>query len=389
MTRILKTLIVLSACNHGRVLPDVFKATMATGYDLLLIEDGSTDNSLLCVAGGQCRILRFEKHRGNGAVLVEGAKQAEKLGYDTIVTIEGSGQYDPADIRLLVGQAETSAHPCVVIGVPQYTEGKDTASNSYLKTAADFWIRLECGLELPDIKSTFRLYPVRELLALNLSEKLYTLTIESIVKLSWSGIQVVSIPVTVHKRQEEDNTLSDALFSIFLHGRLLLRRLLPWPHKKLTPQEPFPKKVLQTLSANPIKVLRQICREHTAPFWLALAVWLGIFMGALPLLATHTVAIIYVAHKLHLNKVAAVAASQFCMPPVVPVLCIQTGYFLRNGALLIDFSWQPWLLEIHQRLWEWLLGSLLVGPLLGLIGAIVMHCTASRLQHHKFKNHEG
>ena len=33
------------------------------------------------------------------------------------------------------------------------------------------------------------------------------------------------------------------------------------------------------------------------------AVWLGIFMGALPLLACHTVAIIYVAHRVHLNNV--------------------------------------------------------------------------------------
>jgi uncharacterized protein (DUF2062 family) len=117
--------------------------------------------------------------------------------------------------------------------------------------------------------------------------------------------------------------------------------------------------------------------------WLATAVWLGIFMGALPLLAIHTIAIIYVAHRLHMNKVAAVAASQFCMPPVVPVLCIQMGYYLRKGELLIDFSWQPWLLGVHERLWEWLIGSLLVGPLLGLIGAGIMYFAASRLQHIK------
>lgn len=105
-------------------------------------------------------------------------------------------------------------------------------------------------------------------------------------------------------------------------------------------------------------------------------------MGALPLIACHTVAIIYVAHRVHLNKIAAVAASQFCMPPVVPVLCIQAGYFMQNGSLLLDFSWERWGLEAHYRLWDWLLGSLLVGPFLGLIGGIIVYI-GSKLLHQR------
>ena len=65
---------------------------------------------------------------------------------------------------------------------------------------------------------------------------------------------------------------------------------------------------------------------------------------------------------------------------MVPVLCIQIGYYLRKGELLLDFSWQRWLLEIHERFWEWLIGSLLLGPLLGFIGAGVMYWMAVRLQ---------
>jgi uncharacterized protein (DUF2062 family) len=110
------------------------------------------------------------------------------------------------------------------------------------------------------------------------------------------------------------------------------------------------------------------------------AVWLGIFFGALPLLACHTVVIIYVAYRLHLNTIGAVAASQFCMPPVVPALCIEVGYFLRHGEFIVDLSWQRWLLEIHLRLLDWLLGSLLVGPLLGLFGAVIVYYGMARIQ---------
>ena len=129
----------------------------------------------------------------------------------------------------------------------------------------------------------------------------------------------------------------------------------------------------------PWQTLINICKESSSPFWLAVAVWFGVFLGALPLIACHTIAIIYVAYRFQLNKVAAVAASQFCMPPLVPALCIEVGYYLRNGEFLLDFSWDRWLLEIPQRLWDWFLGSLIVEPILGLVFATLVYWFSRKL----------
>jgi hypothetical protein len=68
------------------------------------------------------------------------------------------------------------------------------------------------------------------------------------------------------------------------------------------------------------------------------------------------------------------------MPPLVPVLCIQTGYFLRHGRLLLDLSWDTMVVQIHQRLWEWLLGALLLGPLLGLLGGGLLYVAIKKLR---------
>jgi hypothetical protein len=57
------------------------------------------------------------------------------------------------------------------------------------------------------------------------------------------------------------------------------------------------------------------------------------------------------------------------MPPVVPIICIQTGYYLRHGELLLDFTKETLVVQIGERLWEYLLGSLIVGPLLGFVVA--------------------
>ena len=90
--------------------------------------------------------------------------------------------------------------------------------------------------------------------------------------------------------------------------------------------------------------------------------------------------IIYFCHRLHLNKLAAVTASQLCMAPVMPVLCIQLGYFLRQGHFLTVFTWDTLVLHAPLRLWEWLLGSLLLGPLLGLLVGGVVYLAVKRLR---------
>ena len=380
-----KTLIVIPVRDHRNEHPAVVQAILATGYDWLTIVACSHTDDFESFAGGQSHTLHT-KERAMRAILLKVAKKAAELGYENIVTLDADGRNSQADIHLVVEKAEKSSCPCLIIGVRQPPENRARQHNRFLKPSASFWIRLECGVEVSDVESSFRLYPVKELLAQNLSPSGSSFEIESLVKLAWSGIQVETVPLSEHKSNAKKPAGGFTALSLtLLHSRLLLRRLLPWPHKKLTQQEPFLKKVYEALAQNPLRVLREICGEHTSPLWLAMAVWLGIFMGALPLLTIHTIAVIYVAHKLHLNKMAAVAASQFCMPPVVPVLCIQVGYYLRNGELLIDFSWQAWLLKIHDRLWEWLIGSLLLGPMLGLIGAAAMYMTANRLQRSKAK----
>lgn len=392
MTSNLKILIISYVYNHHVTLASFAKAVVNAGHDLLVIDDDSDNKSCLqTIAELQCRVLRLTQHVGKGAAVLLGAKQAANLGYDSIVSIDCDGSHNPVDIILLVEKAKSSKAPTLIIGTPQKIHSASSNRDYFHTSSANLWVRLACGAEVPDAESGFRLYPLKELLAQKLTRSHHGFEIETLVKLVWSGIDVVSVTTASAAFFTEIKVSRIAQFKerankVLLYGQLLFRRLLPWPYKKLIEKEPYPEKILKTISRNPLKVLGEICRQHTSPLWLAMAVWLGIFMGALPLLAIHTIAIIYVAHRLHMNKVAAVAASQFCMPPVVPVLCIQMGYYLRNGELLVDFSWQPWLLGIHERLWEWLLGSLLIGPLLGLIGAGLMYFTANHLQKSPLKS---
>ena len=391
MTATLRILIIIPVENQHTPPRAVVQAALTTGYDVLVVGADGNGHNLESIAALPYRTLPLAKNSGRGTAILAGARHAMTLGYSEIITLDKDDCQAAAYVQLLAAEAENHPGPCLVIGIRQSTGQKNNGNCTYsARTSSNFGVRLACGLEIEDANAGFRLYPIKELLAQDLRQQRCGFFLESLVKFVWSGIAVRTITLPAletarAKQPQKFKRLGKTLCLLYVHGRLICRRLLPWPYKKLTEQEPLPQRVYKTVSGNPFKVLGRICGEHTSPFWLAMAVWLGIFMGALPLLAVHTIAIIYVAHRLHMNKVAAVAASQFCMPPVVPVLCMQTGYYLRKGELLVDFSWQPWLLQLHERLWEWFIGSLVLGPLLGAIGGTIMYWTANQLQKRSIK----
>ena len=376
------TLLVIPVYNHGSTLRQVVERALQAGWPVLVVDDGSTDCGPETLRRLNCQVHQLPSNQGKGVALLAGARQAAELGYRAMLTVDADGQLDPLEGRRLV-EAAADQWPCLVIGARRMDTENVPKSSLFGRAFSNFWVRLESGLDLPDTQSGMRLYPVEELLELSVSCRRYDFEVESLVHLIWAGLPVLSAEISVYypppaERQSHFHQFRDNFRLTMLHTRLVLRALNPMPHRNKNLQrriEEFDVSVL-----HPVRLLKKLCLEHTSSLLLAVAVWMGIFLGALPLIAVHTVTIIYVTHRLHLNKVAAVAASQLCAPPLVPVLCIQAGYFMRHGEFLLDVSWEIAVVQLHQRLWEWLLGSLVVGPLLGLLGAGMCYLAISRLR---------
>ena len=124
--------------------------------------------------------------------------------------------------------------------------------------------------------------------------------------------------------------------------------------------------------------------ENTTPKKLASAGALGVFLGTLPLIACHTVTILFAASFFRLNKIAALSTSQLCMPPLVPALCIEAGYYIRHGEFLTEISLKTLGYEGFQRIFEWLIGSIILAPVFALIvGGIIfiMALAVNREKH--------
>jgi len=372
-------LLIIPLYNHGATVCRVAEKAIAAGWPVLVVDDGSTDTGLASLSGLECATLRLEANQGKGAAIMAGAAWAGEHGYCHIITVDADDQLDPAEAHLLA-EAAADQPQALVIGARRMDRNNAPGASLFGRSFSNFWVHLECGRELPDTQSGFRLYPLVGLRQLVTGCRRYDFEVEVLTRAAWAGLPILSVPVSVHyppgaERISHFHQFRDNFRLTLLHTRLVTRALMPWPHRQLvsrSPEEVAAARRENFSLLHPVNLVKYLCREHSSALQLAVAAWLGVFFGALPLLFCHTAAILYVCHRLHLNKVTAVTASQLCMPPVVPVLCIQAGYFLRRGTFLTEFTWDTLVLQAHQRLWEWLLGSLLLGPVLGLVtGALV------------------
>ena len=325
---------------------------------------------------------RFPSRRGKGAAVLAAAELAKRSGYDAIVTIDADGRHDPADARRLVETAAAS-WPAVAIGARRM-EGVNAARSSVSGGGlSNFWVRLECGHALPDSRSGFRLYPVEFLLAGRFLSTGSPFEVEALVRAAWAGLPLLSVPVPVRcppagERGSRFIPILDHLRLSCLHAWLVFRSLLPWPLTRRSPGKDAGPKATEFL--HPVRFFRRLSREHSGAGELAAAVWVGIFLGSLPIIPFGIATIVYVSHRLHLNKLAGVAASNICCAPFVPLACVEAGHFLRNGRFLFAFDRHVLLDEIHLRLWEWLLGALVIGPILGFAGALLTYFAVRSLR---------
>jgi glycosyltransferase involved in cell wall biosynthesis len=82
----------------------------AAGFDVLVIDDGSTDDTAAVAAAAGARVISMPFNVGIGGAVQCGYLFARDNGYEVAVQVDGDGQHDPRDIpRLLAALAEEPA----------------------------------------------------------------------------------------------------------------------------------------------------------------------------------------------------------------------------------------------------------------------------------------
>jgi glycosyltransferase involved in cell wall biosynthesis len=351
---------VIPVFNNSETVYAVATQCRAKMEYVVVVDDGSTDGDVSSLfQGTDITVLKHATNKGKGAAILTAVQFVKEHAGTHIITIDGDGQHYPADLSTFIPLLDTEDN-VVVIGVRNLDDKSVPKSSRVGRMIANFWMRVETGISLKDCQSGFRAYSVGLFSAITFKGTRYDFETEILTRAAWAGVAIKEVEISVLYPKPENRIshfrpLVDNARISCMHARLVGRALMPIPHKKIAPRKG--REGGFSILKHPLMFVKMLLKENASPLGLAVSAGVGIFLAVLPLIALHTVAIIYVTARLHLNKVMALSIQQLCMPPFVPLLCIELGYYFRYGQWLTNISRDAVFGHVAHRLFDWLIGS--------------------------------
>jgi dolichol-phosphate mannosyltransferase len=124
--------VVVPVCNEaenvGPLAQEIATALAGRAFEILFVDDGSTDTTAAAVLAArvnipQVRLLRHSVRSGQSAAVTTGVRHARA---DWIGTLDGDGQNDPADLPKLLAARLIPANADVSLFQGHRTTRKDT-----------------------------------------------------------------------------------------------------------------------------------------------------------------------------------------------------------------------------------------------------------------------
>jgi glycosyltransferase involved in cell wall biosynthesis len=193
----IETLVIIPALNEGTGIAKLIKLTRGRFSTILVIDDGSADDTAEQAAAAGALVLRHPVNLGQGAALETGFEWARRNRVSWVVTLDADGQHDPEDAVQLLAQAqEQGLDACLGSRFMGRTEGMPLSRRLLLKAALRFQ-NLISGLKLTDVHNGLRVLSRAALQRIHLRQDRMAHASEIISQLAQSGLRVGEGPVTI------------------------------------------------------------------------------------------------------------------------------------------------------------------------------------------------
>lgn len=222
----MRTLVIIPAYNEQEAILGTVRNVSSLGYDYVVVNDGSSDDTLKICRTHGINVLDLPHNLGIGGAVQAGHKYAQKYGYDIDIQIDGDGQHDASYLDSLISQIRDGKD--LVIG-SRYLLKSDGFQSTFMrrlgKTMLSKVIHFVSGETITDPTSGFRACGKR---AIDLFSADYPTDYpepESIVNALNSGLSVAEIPVVMHERQGGQSSIG-ILSSMYYMVKVTLSILL-------------------------------------------------------------------------------------------------------------------------------------------------------------------
>lgn len=170
--------------------------------DLLVVNDGSTDNTVAVAEAAGARVLTLPYNLGVGGAMRAGYTYAARFGYDQAIQLDADGQHDPRNVSLVLAGLK-DANICIGARFAGRGEYTVRGPRRWAMVMLASIVSSLAHTKLTDITSGFR---AADRQAIEQYVKHYPVeylgdTVDSLVMAIRSGLTVTQVPVEMRPRQ--------------------------------------------------------------------------------------------------------------------------------------------------------------------------------------------
>jgi glycosyltransferase involved in cell wall biosynthesis len=221
--------VVIAALNEadciGPVVTEVPETICELPTQVLVVDDGSSDQTSEIARQAGALVCRLERNCGHGTALRAGYRIAREGGARYIATLDADGQWDPADLPAMVALLE-AGRADLVIGSRRLgrTDNNDAVRNLGVRFSA-FVISLLTHTHLTDTSSGLRAMRIEVTEQVRQTQPQYQ-TSELLIGALLHGFRVAEVPTVMRVRTAGESKKGRNVFYGMRYAQVIARTYL-------------------------------------------------------------------------------------------------------------------------------------------------------------------
>lgn len=197
---------VVPVYNTGDRLHDVLSNILRfiPAHNVVVVDDGSTDDSLTDVDQLGVSVLCHGENRGKGEALRSGFQYVIREQPEAVFTLDGDGQHDPGHIPSFIRTMESTTAD-IVIGYRRFHRKRmpldRIGSNGLCSLITSFMT----GTRIKDSQCGYRLIRAEVIRALTWQSEYYEAETEFLIRALWRGFHLQTCPIDVRYSGESSH----------------------------------------------------------------------------------------------------------------------------------------------------------------------------------------
>ena len=218
-----RTLALIPCYNEEDTIGSVVIKTKRYVNEVLVIDDGSVDETTKIAREAGATVIVHNKNCGKGVAIKTGFQYALQKNYDYVVTIDGDGQHNPAEISAVLGNLMNNGHD-ISLGFRQKDATEMPGWRKIGKKVLDYATSFGNGGYVTDSQCGFRAFNKKAIQSITprLNSDAFCIESEQLIRAHELGLEITETNVSCRYKDLKNTSTKDPAS----HGFSVLRYII-------------------------------------------------------------------------------------------------------------------------------------------------------------------